>query len=70
MSSAKKCDICGILYERDYVPDLQVHKYCHGYGYSILDICDHCQKQLEEFVYHPITIANESNRKYNNEKSK
>lgn len=50
MANAKKCDICGRLFEATFVPDITIHKYRHCYGEERLDICPECQKKLEKFV--------------------
>lgn len=48
---ACKCDICGKLYEgRKYTPDLTINKYRHPYGDTKLDLCNDCQKKLEDWV--------------------
>lgn len=48
--NAKKCDRCGVLFERPYVPDITIHSYRHPYGEDRLDLCDSCQHQLEEWL--------------------
>lgn len=50
MSGAKKCDICGTLFEMPFIRDIRINKYSHGYGDFYLDLCDNCQKKLEDFV--------------------
>lgn len=51
MSKACKCDVCGKLFEeRRAVPELTIKKYRHPYGEERLDLCDECQKKLENFV--------------------
>ena len=47
---AKKCDICGTLYELQCTPDVRVNIYSHPYGDRWLDLCPKCQEQLERFV--------------------
>ena len=47
---AKKCDICGALYERECTPDLRIVTYTHPYGDRWLDLCPKCQEKLERFV--------------------
>ena len=48
--NAKKCDRCGKLYERAYVPDLTINEYIHGYGDKRYDLCDDCQRNLEKWL--------------------
>lgn len=48
--NAKKCDRCGKLYERAYVPDITVIKYIHGHGDERYDLCDDCQQRLEKWL--------------------
>ena len=50
---AKKCDICGALYELQNEPDICVSVYNHPYypgKCRWLDLCPACQEKLEEFV--------------------
>ena len=48
---ACKCDICGKLYEsKMYVSDIRINKYRHPYGDEWLDLCDDCQKKLEDWI--------------------
>ena len=47
---ALKCDRCGKLFEREYVPDITVHKYTHCYGEDRFDLCPDCQKELERWL--------------------
>jgi hypothetical protein len=48
--NAKKCDVCGALYERDTVQDVTINKYIHGYGTERLDLCQVCQQKLEDWI--------------------
>ena len=51
MSRAWQCDICGKLYDAPMsVPDLRIYRYRHPYSENRLDLCDECQKKLEQFV--------------------
>lgn len=50
MANAKRCDRCGKLFERAYVPDITIRRYHHGYGETRYDLCDECQKKLEKFM--------------------
>ncbi len=51
---ALKCDRCGALYEEPYaIPDIRIHKYKHHYGEERLDLCDNCQKKLEDWLVSP-----------------
>ena len=47
---AKKCDICGALYELQHTPNVRINVYNHPYGDQCLDLCPKCQEKLEEFV--------------------
>lgn len=47
---AKKCDICGTLYEQQCIPDVRIIIYCHPYGDTWLDLCPKCQERLDRFV--------------------
>ena len=47
---AKKCDICGALYELQCTPDVRINIYSHPYGDRWLDLCPKCQEKLERFV--------------------
>ncbi len=51
MGKAYECDICGKLFSaRMAVPDITIIKYVHPHGSERLDLCDECQKKLEQFV--------------------
>lgn len=47
---AKKCDICGALYEIEYKPDVRNFNIYSPYRDSWLDLCPKCQEKLERFV--------------------
>lgn len=49
--NAKKCDRCGKFYEKPNVKsDIKVIKYTHPCGECFIDLCDECQKKLEDFL--------------------
>ncbi len=49
MASAKKCDVCGTLYEQDVRPHIRVvHEMLQGE--EIYDLCPECQKKLENWL--------------------
>ena len=49
--TALKCDRCGKVYERGYVPNITVNKYIYPYGEKITyDLCDDCMKKLENWL--------------------
>ena len=58
MSSAKKCDRCGVFYEQDYDCSAinqnwwryDVTKDAHPYGSIKLDLCNECKKSLERWL--------------------
>lgn len=47
---AKKCDVCGSLYEQECTPDIRVNWYIHPYGDRWIDLCPVCQEKLERFI--------------------
>ena len=50
MANAYKCDVCGRLYIRGYVPDITIQHYHHGYGEDRYDLCFICQEKLENWL--------------------
>lgn len=51
MASAKKCDICGRLYESPMCNDaVNIHIDCGPYGDICVDLCDSCYNRLCNFV--------------------
>ena len=48
--NAKKCDVCGALYEEKCTQDIRINIYTHPYGDRWVDLCPNCQKKLETFV--------------------
>lgn len=50
MANAYKCDVCGHLYVRSYVPDITIKHYRHGYGEDRYDLCPKCQEELETWL--------------------
>ena len=47
MAEAKKCDVCGALYERPLCNrEVEVVKDCHYYGSVKYDLCDDCYEEL------------------------
>ena len=53
MARAKKCDICGGLYERPYDARrrIEIVKDCHPYPDNYkYDLCDKCYKKLLTFL--------------------
>ena len=49
MASAKKCDVCGTLYEQDVRPYIRVvHEMFQGE--EIYDLCPECQSKLETWL--------------------
>lgn len=48
--TAKKCDICGTLYDQQCTPDVRINIYIHPYGDEWVDLCPKCQEKLENFV--------------------
>ena len=47
---AKKCDICGALYEQQCTPDVRINIYIHNSGDEWVDLCPKHQEELEKFV--------------------
>lgn len=47
---AYKCDRCNKLFERDYVPDIRIEQYCHGYDGVRKYLCPECQAELEKWL--------------------
>lgn len=44
---AYKCDRCGVLFDRDFEPEITV---CHQNScIRTMDLCQKCQKELEEW---------------------
>lgn len=50
MSNAKKCDVCGLLYERTVEPKFNVYEDNHPYPPYKYDLCDNCVHNLEMFL--------------------
>lgn len=50
MANAKLCDRCNRLYVSPITPDVRINKYVHPYGDSWVDLCPHCQEQLEKWL--------------------
>ena len=50
MANAYKCDVCSSLYVRNYVPDITIQHYHHGYGEDRYDLCPECQEKLENWL--------------------
>jgi hypothetical protein len=51
MANAKKCDICGTLYESPICNDAVVIYLCLGYdGECHVDLCNICYGRLCDFV--------------------
>lgn len=49
--NAKKCDRCGNFYDKPAVnPEIRVTKQRPLCGEYYIDLCDECQKKLEEFL--------------------
>ena len=59
MANAYKCDVCGTLYIRNYVPDITVQHYHHGYGEDRYDLCPKCQEKLERWLKQGKDLDNE-----------
>ena len=51
MALATKCDVCGVLFEQKFIPDITIHKYTHGYGEERLDLCPDCSNKLETWLH-------------------
>lgn len=47
---AKKCDICGALYDIEHKPDVRGFNIYNPYNDCWLDLCPACQEKLERFV--------------------
>lgn len=52
MATAKQCDICGKYYpqQRCY-RKIRIIRDNHPYSDYVYDLCDECQKKLEEFIH-------------------
>lgn len=51
MSNAKKCDICGELYECPICNDVvRIHMNFGYFGDRYVDLCDRCYNKLCEFI--------------------
>lgn len=49
--NAKKCDVCGKLYETPFAtPNITIKKYIHCYGERTYDLCETCQATLEKWL--------------------
>lgn len=59
---AKKCDVCGTLYEQQCTPDVRINVYSHPYGNRWLDLCPKCQEKLERFIGGKSGKSNNRNR--------
>lgn len=62
--TAKKCDICGTLYEQQCTPDVRINIYIHPYGDEWVDLCPRCQGHLEKFVR--VCWQDKARRKHDN----
>lgn len=58
---ALKCDVCGKLFERSYVPNVAIFTYYHGFGDTRLDLCDDCQNKLLEWIGYKKAGTEETN---------
>ena len=51
MANAKKCDICGKLYEPPVCNDaVRIYKDFGYFGDACMDLCDSCYDKLLDFV--------------------
>ena len=51
MANAKKCDICGKLYESPICNDaVRINIDCGWLGDRFVDLCDNCYDKLCDFV--------------------
>lgn len=51
MASAKKCDICGKLYEiPEYNDMIRIYFEKNHYNSDFIDLCDDCYKKLCNFA--------------------
>lgn len=79
MAAAKKCDICGRLYEKYYSTgdrsEVDKHnailfvnsEWVRAYAYKPTDCCPECMKAINDFVY-SLKKQGEINRKREKEK--
>lgn len=54
MALATKCDVCGVLFEQKFIPDITIHRYTHGYGEERLDLCPDCTNKLETWLHNDV----------------
>lgn len=59
MANAKECDVCGRFYSTDFKPEIIVKKTPHGYGEFRIDLCEYCQKKLEDFLSEKKQVEND-----------
>ena len=50
MANAKKCDRCGVFYQRDVARRITVYIDRHPYPQERLDLCDACTDELYKFL--------------------
>ena len=62
--TAKKCDICGTLYEQQCTPDVRININIHQYSDEWVDLCPKCQEKLEKFV--SVCWQEKARNKYDN----
>ena len=55
MARANKCDRCGKLYERKFLHDSYRIVKILPYVEDRIDLCEDCQRELEEFMKQPET---------------
>ena len=68
MGNAKKCDICGKLYETPICNDvLSIHVDFGYLGDRYVDLCDNCYNRLYNFVKPAIPEGYSIKRRKNND---
>lgn len=50
MADAKKCDVCGALYDFDLYSYYEIFKIIHPFPSMKLDLCPKCKKKLTSFL--------------------
>lgn len=63
MADAKKCDRCGIYYERaDMEENVYYMRWVDGYKSDRIDLCPSCLKAMDRFLKCESTVFHNSTR--------